>query len=143
MPAARTICLVAVLAIGLAVPLYAPAAGQWQHEWTHHGSGVTNGPEFHAFHKDIHWYMQWNCPHGPGYGMHVNLDYRSFNIFGQERWYYDKKVYAYGPPNHHGSDEGVSKSGVVHVDSGTRDTRYRMSFHAANACRYALRAQWD
>jgi hypothetical protein len=134
------VCL-ALSAAALAFPLHGFAAGQWRHEWTHHGTGRTNGPEFHGRRgAHIHWYMQWNCPHGPGYGMHVDLDYRSFNIFGETRWYYEKKVYGYGPPNNHGSDEGVSKSGVVVIDS-TKD--YRMSFHAANACRYALRARWD
>jgi hypothetical protein len=75
--------------------------------------------------------------------MHVNVDvYRYGHQSQSYAWHYHGKVYAYGPPNNHGSHESVSKSGIAHIDENSTRT-HRFSFHAANACHYAMRAQWN
>jgi hypothetical protein len=151
-PAMRSAVALVLAAFALALPAAAssqagqhrtPAALAWNHQWTHHGRGSTDGPTFHVKSVSIHWYMQWICPPGPGYGMHVNVDeYRYSSQSQSYGWHYHGKVYAYGPPNNHAEGETVSKSGIAHIDESTT-REYRFSFHASHACRYAMRAQWN
>jgi hypothetical protein len=115
---------------------------QFAHEWIHIGHGRTKGPEFRVTNAaDVHWWMEWVCPQGAGYGMHVNLDLHGYasDAHSGFAWKYEAKVFAYGPPNHIG---GGHFQGIEHIRRNDTWT-YRFSFHAADACHYGLLAKWN